>query len=131
MSLLAWGALGLGVVGCAPKKAQVTGQVTQGATPIRGKEHERLTVVFIPLEGSKRNKGLVYEATVDQEEGTYEIVVPLGQYRVCITQPTVNLTDKFGNAFGQRLSPIVRDVTGDAVIDIDLDKPNPEASPDE
>jgi hypothetical protein len=61
---------------------------------------------------------------VDQEAGTYEVVVPVGRYRICVTQYTESLADRFDNKFGQGSSPIVRDINAGQVLNIDLNNPD-------
>jgi hypothetical protein len=123
LCLLAFAPLALGVAGCGPRKVKVYGKLTQGAKPLRGTEEEPIRVAFTPYDENKPSKGPVYLATVDQATATYEVVVPVGRYRICVSQFTANLSDRFDNAFGEGFSPIVRDVTEDGPLDLDLNKP--------
>src|SRR5437588_536889 len=103
-------ATALGVAGCGPKKVKVQGKLMQGKTPLRGSEREPIHVTFTGYDENKPSKGPVYLASVNQEAGTYEVIVPVGRYRISVLQFTADLSDRFDNAFGEGVSPIIRDV---------------------
>jgi hypothetical protein len=121
--LLVWLVVCVALAGCA-RKVKVTGKVTEGATPLQGADRQPLMVRFTPTDEKQRQKHPVYEATVDQKAGTYEVVVPRGQYRICIIQFTDGLQDRFENKFGEGVSPIIRDIKGSQVEDVDVTRPN-------
>src|SRR5438094_243824 len=121
--LLACAVLALGVAGCGPKKVKVHGKLMHGKKPLRGNAREPIQVVFTAYDEKKPRRGAIYLATVDDKAGTYEVMVPVGRYRISVLHFTRDLSDRFDNAFGEGVSPIIRDVTGEGELDIDLSKP--------
>lgn len=77
---------------------------------------------FVPAEGNPATE--TYGAVVDAE-GKFDMPggMPPGKYKVAVRQwDPYPQTDKLGGKFSATATPIVRDVTGDQPIEIDLDK---------
>jgi hypothetical protein len=111
------------LVGCAKKTASVRGKLTDGPSALTAGERDRVTVTFCPYPPSAEVESPSCTAKVNQAEGTYEVQVPPGKYRISVLA-FVGMTDKFQGAFSPTASQILRDVTGDQTIDLDLSKPD-------
>ena len=108
------------VMGCGTRKVKVHGKLTYGATPVKGAEREPLVVTFSPYNGEGKPDGKPVAAEVNQEAGTYEATVPVGKLRICISRFQADLTDQFNGTFAQGQSPILKDVSEDAEINVDF-----------
>jgi hypothetical protein len=106
--------------GCGARKVKVHGKLTEGPLPVKGAERQPIVVTFCPYNGEGKADGTPYTAEVDQENGNYEVIVPVGQHRICISRFQADLSDRFDGAFAQGQSPILRDVNDEAAIDLDL-----------
>lgn len=112
----------LTAAGCGPKKVTVQGKLTNGADPITGSRDGPTSMSFVPL-GEGGNAGPGIEAPVDQETATYKVVIPVGKYRVAVRHYLPGFKEQFSNRFSEAASPIIREVTGDQQLDIDVQKP--------
>jgi hypothetical protein len=110
------------VAGCGTKKVKVRGNLTEGTKALKGGEREPIVVTFCPYNGEGKPDGRPYPADVDQEKGTYEAIVPVGQHRICISRFQADLSDRFDGVFAQGQSPSIRDVSDEMEINLDLSK---------
>ncbi|HEY7157619.1 MAG TPA: hypothetical protein VH575_26925 [Gemmataceae bacterium] len=119
----------LGVAGCGAKTVKVHGKLTYGSTALKGKDHEPIVVEFCPYNDKDEEDGPACRAEVDQDSGTYEVVVPTGRHRVCICCYQEDLSDKFQGVFAPGQSPIIRDIQSSSEINLDLQQLKQEAGP--
>ncbi len=119
----------LSAAGCGVKTVKVHGKLTYGSTALKGTDHEPIVVEFCPYNGEEKEDGPACRAEVDQDNGTYEVVVPTGKHRVCISCYKEDLSDKFEGVFAPGQSPILRDVRNDTEINLDLLQLKREAGP--
>ena len=118
--LLACALVCLLATGCGPKKVKVHGKLTYGAKTLKGAEREPIVVTFCPYNGEDTPDGMSYTAEVDQEQGTYEAIVPVGRHRICISRFQADLSDQFEGLFAQGQSPILREVPDATEINLDV-----------
>ena len=112
--------LGLIASGCSGKKVHITGRLTYGGVPLKGTDQEKIRVSFVGHGESARQTSPPVLADVDQEEGTFEVTVRAGSYRISVSHFTDSLQDRYQNAFGEDTSPIIRDLQSDQELDLDL-----------
>jgi hypothetical protein len=124
-SLLAVGC-GEGGGGKEPKLT-VKGKVTDNGTPLAldpklaASKAASIPIRFV-REGDAKN--VFAESAFVNSDGSYEIKVPKGKYRIGIQHLDGPGGDKLKGKFEERKSPIVKDVTTEGQqIDIDLAKP--------
>lgn len=115
VAFTAWGSL---ASGCKAKKVTVRGKVTFASAPVKGTEREPVVIRFTKVEESKNSQ--VFEAQVNQDEGTYTVQLPPGKYQVSVAHFNSGLEDEFGGAFAEGASPITREVKGSDELDFDL-----------
>ncbi len=105
--------------GCGGKKAKVTGKLTWNTTPVTATgQQDKLLVYFYPADEAGKGRQPV-QAAVDRQSGTFEAVVPAGKYRIAV-QKFTGMQEQFNNSFAGGKSPIVRDVSADGQIELDL-----------
>ena len=120
----------LSCLGCGgetgPKLVKAHGTVTKGGEVLQVAGRDigvgMVQLEFIPAEGNPATE--TYGAVVDAE-GKFDMPggMPPGKYKVAVRQwDPYPQTDKLGGKFAATATPIVRDVTGDQPIEIDLDK---------
>ena len=108
-------------------KIAVKGKVTKGGTPITlnpqlaAAKAARREVRFL-REGAGASPS-VSEMAFANADGTFEVKIPKGKYRIGVQHFENAPGDLLGNKFELRSTPIVREVAGDAELNIDLDKP--------
>jgi hypothetical protein len=119
-SLLACALVVLLATGCGARKVKVHGKLTYGAAPVTGAEREPLVVTFCPFNGEGKPDGPPFYAQVNQETGAYEAMIPAGKHRICISCFQADLSDQFNGMFAPGQSPIIRDVSDEAEINVDL-----------
>jgi hypothetical protein len=109
-----------------PSKCRITGTITRDGKPLEWKDNFcYLLVIFASTDRQRHPE--IYRFEGDTKDGTYVLTnVPPGEYRVSITQlDEPRFHDQLELAYGLNNSPIVREVKGDGVIDIDLPKELP------
>jgi hypothetical protein len=82
-------------------------------------------VIFIPIVEDRDDSARQRAAGVRQEAGTYTLPgLPAGKYRISVRAAN-RQTDKdlLGERFSEGTSAIIRDITGDQTIDLNLDRP--------
>ncbi len=104
--------------GCEAKKVTVRGKVSYASSPLKGTEREPVVIRFTKLEEKKRVK--VFDAQVNQDEGTFRVQLPPGKYQVSVAHFNADLEDEFDGFFAEGASPITREIKGNEEIDIDL-----------
>jgi hypothetical protein len=68
--------------GCGgPKKVKVSGTVIRGGEPFKVSPKTYVTITFAPAD---QISGSTYPARFNQEQGSYQVVVPPGKYRVAL-----------------------------------------------
>jgi hypothetical protein len=122
-------------VGCSPggppqePTVGVKGKLTNAGQPLpviasmAEQKSSRPMLSFIRAgEGAQ---GSVSVPALTGPDGSFEVRVPKGKYRIGVQQPYAPPEQqKLLSRFGQRNSPIVREITGDGQeLDIDLSKP--------
>ena len=133
--VLACVSLALTLPGCTSGPPRVTGvhgrlldkgqplQIPQGLPP--GDPGVRVT--FYPMD---EKAGTEAQQAVVNPDGTFTVPgndrkgIPPGKYRIGVALGAFGTPDKLKGAFGEKNSPIVRDVTGAEEIVIDVGKPN-------
>jgi hypothetical protein len=117
--------LALLLTGCGPRRVTVSGKLTVAGEPLKGTPNEPTSMRFVPvLEGNASHPG--YEANVTQETGEYKVVVPVGKYRIAVRHFLPGFKEQFGNKFTESSSTIVREVSDNQQINLDLSKPTGE-----
>jgi hypothetical protein len=116
----------LGLAGCAKpvKKVAIQGAITQNGKPVTTSSRGFVQVIFYPGDATVQNATSV-PAVVDSQKGTYEVsAIPVGKYKVAVQQlDPAPATDKLKGAFNATNTKIVRDITADGKVDIDLAQP--------
>jgi hypothetical protein len=125
--------LSLSLASCrsSPTLFKVTGRLTKGGRPLKVQPNVgRLEVLFYPVTDNPEELVDPYEVGIDLETGTFEVPgkdrkgIPAGKYRVCVVWMDDGMNDKLKGQFSlEKPSPIIREVTGDVNLEIDLDKP--------
>ena len=92
-----------------------------GAEPLKGSRDGPTSMSFVPM-GEGGNAGPGMEAIVDQDAATYKVVIPVGKYRIAVRHYLPGFKEQFNNKFSEADSPIIRDVTGDQQLDVDVQK---------
>jgi hypothetical protein len=127
--------LALALPGCqsgTPKVTGVHGRLLDKGQPLQlpsgmppGDPGVRVT--FYPTDEEKQGKEA--QQAVVNSDGTFTVpgndrkgIIP-GKYRIGVTLGAFGGTDKLKGAFDPKTSPIVRDVTGNEEIIIDIGKP--------
>ena len=122
-------ALGLAVSlavlsGCA-RPVPVRGRLLYNGEPLRGRGPDDITMTFCRVVDGKDQLGELKRVEVNQEQGTFQLPVGLvpGKYRITVhqTDPQTH-KDRFGGAFAQGVSPLIREVTGKEELVLDLAK---------
>jgi hypothetical protein len=128
-------ALALFWVGCSgghsgEATVPVKGKVTDGGKPLAldpklaAAKAASVQVRFLPADES--GKGTSATAFADPD-GTFEVTggLPKGKYRIAVMyyDGSAGGGDKLGGKFDERNSPIVREITGEGDVVIDLSKP--------
>lgn len=123
LALLFLGGLLL-VAGCAGGSASAKGKLTFKDKPLKGSEEAPIQVSFCPIVNDEdRFEGLKI-ATVDQDNGTYEVTgLSPGKYRIAVVHESGPGEDAFEGRFGEGESPIIREVKGNDEINLELFQP--------
>jgi hypothetical protein len=120
------GGVWAGIAFWPPAKCRITGTITRDGKPLEWKEgYVYLQVIYASTDRKAHPE--IYRCEADPSTGAYVITnIPHGMYLVSITQfDKVRVHDQLQFAYGLRNSPIVREVKGDGVLDIDLEKETP------
>jgi hypothetical protein len=112
--------------GCntGPRKVTVNGKVTRGGQAVTASNQGMVMLILVP-QVAEGEHYTTYPANYNKEDGTFTIAnVPVGKYRVelQILDPYPS-NDLLKGAFSGATSPLVREITGDGPLEIDLDKP--------
>ncbi len=110
--------------------AKVKGNLLFNGTPFVSKHNGSLTVKFIPIveEGQPFD---TFIADVNREDGSFVVVgraedgIPVGKYRISIDQMVMNMppeVEAMNRRFSPEVSRIIREITGNETIQIDLAK---------
>ena len=112
-----------------PGTAKVTGRVTNGGAPLKVEGREiglgMVTIGFCPLANDNAARAESASAMLDAE-GNFEVIegVKPGNYLITVRQwdpyPQV---DRLGRKFDERNSKIIREITEDVELIIDVSKP--------
>jgi hypothetical protein len=118
------------LAGChsGPAKVDVTGKVTNKGELLKvGKQGVIQVIFYLYPDVKEGNPVTGHPAKVNKETGTFDIKgLPVGKYLIAVEQfDPYPRTDLLEGAFDRKNSPIVRDVTGQEPIDIDLAKEAP------
>lgn len=110
---------------------KLTGTVTDGGTPIHVEGLENatgmITVGFCPIEGDGKGQARIEStAAMVAADGTFEVVdgIEPGTYVVTVRawEPYPQV-DKLKGKFSENRSKIIREITGDTVLEIDVANP--------
>ncbi len=129
-------AMALAAAGCGPpaeKTVTVRGKVTDAGAPlvVEGRDIGlgMVQIHFYRIEEAGGQSSDPYSALV-QEDGTFEIAghsrpgIPPGKYRIAVYQwDPYPQTDRLEGRFSETESPIVREISTDAELDLDLSRP--------
>jgi hypothetical protein len=75
----------LALPGCTPKMVKVSGKLVRNGQVVTFSEETYVTVQFIPVDLQAGRKS--FAATVNRPEGTYEVHLPPGKYRLSLLVP--------------------------------------------
>ncbi len=89
----------LAVAGCTPKTVKVSGKLVHNGQVATFTEDTYVTLQFIPVDAQAGRKS--YPATVNRPQGSYEVQLPAGKYRVSLLVPPKN----FDMSQGQFMPP--------------------------
>jgi len=113
------------VAGCGGGGYRVTGKLTKGGAPIKVSEKGLIQMAFI--EESDKQAVNPFPVSVNKD-GTFEVNgraelkgPPAGKYRVSVEliDPYPG-TDKFQGKYSKQNSPIIKEVTGNQELTVDL-----------
>ena len=130
-SVLAVAMLALLAAGCpggaeGPVPVPVTGTVTDAGSPLVVENpkygYRWVEVTFHAIEADGQATGPAQSAEV-QPDGSFSIEIPEGKYKIAVHQFTNPGEDKLGGKFAFPDTPITREVTRNANIEIDVSKP--------
>ena len=76
------------VPGCTPKTVKVTGKLVKNGQVQTFAEDLYVTLQFVPLDPQAGRKS--YSATLNRPQGTYDVQLPAGKYRVSLFVPPTN-----------------------------------------
>jgi hypothetical protein len=123
---LALAACLLGVGGCS-RSVPVSGRLLYNGEPLRGRAPDDIIMTFCPLVDGKDQMAELKRVEVDQAAGTFQLPVGLvpGKYRIAVhvLDPATG-KDRLEDAFTEGTSPIVREITGQQELVLDLAKPS-------
>jgi hypothetical protein len=105
-------------------RCSISGTVTRDGKPLEWKtDHGVLLVLFVPLD-RERDRNVYRALKTDARTGQYAIDnIPPGSYRVSIQQQDPDSRyDLLHFTLSIKDSPIIKEVTGDEVIDINIAK---------
>jgi hypothetical protein len=131
-SLLVLACVSLAGCGGPPRLTGVHGRLLDRGQPLHLPEglppgDPGARVTFYPLE---EKEGTEAQQAAVSPDGTFTLpgndrngIVP-GKYRVGVALGAFGTPDRLKGAFGEKTSPLVRDVTGGEEIVIDVGKPN-------
>ncbi len=113
--------------GCSgPKLVPAKGKIVSGGQPLKMGPQGVLQIILVPDEGAKAGEFTTYPADVDKEAGTFEVGggVPPGKYRIAVLWlDPYPMKDKLNGKFTFEKTPLLRDVTGEGLLEIDLANP--------
>lgn len=111
-----------------PKLAKVKGNLLFNGMPYVAKHNGSVSVKFIPIVESGQPSEYAI-ADVNREDGSFVVLgragggIPPGKYRIVIDQMVIDPppeVERMNQRFRADTSKIVREVTGDSAISIDL-----------
>jgi len=118
--------------GCKQEKLVIArGRVTCNGQPLQVKDAPvlgRVAVSFIPVSEELRTRIGPQSALVNQEDGTFTVGgadgrgIPPSQYRIAVYQYDPYPTDQLKGRFREDSTQILREVTGEGDIEIDVSK---------
>jgi len=134
MSVLFFGFLGLTVAGCGepsgPPRIQVSGQVSNNGEVLKVKPMVgKVQVTFYPVVETGKPAGDPQEAVIMPNgdftvPGTDGKGIVAGKYKIAVRQwEEFPNKDVLNGKFDDKNTPIVRDITGEEDIIIDVGKP--------
>jgi hypothetical protein len=100
----------------------IHGKITNAGKPVTTSSKGFVQVSFQPAAGGTSTP---FPAVVDSQQGTFTVdQIPQGRYKVAVQQmDPAPVTDKLKGAFSAGKTPIVREVTEDGEVNIDLARP--------
>jgi hypothetical protein len=75
----------LAVPGCTPKVVKVTGKLVRNGQVAIFPDDAYVTLQFIPVDQQAGRRS--YSATLNRPQGTYEVSLPTGKYRISLFVP--------------------------------------------
>src|SRR5262249_50702396 len=84
----------LALPGCKPKMVKVSGKLVRNGQVVTFAEEDYVTLQFIPVDQEEGRKS--YPATLNRPQGTYELELPAGKYRVSLFVPPKNFDQTKG-----------------------------------
>ena len=119
------GLSGCGKGGPKPEPTvHVTGKVLYQGKPLpvdanpKQLDATRLSLTFLRINEDKPG---ISKSTHVKQDGSFEIDIPVGKYRIAVTYgPVVNGPDPVGDKFTEEDSPIVKEINGECNIEIEL-----------
>ena len=135
LSVLACVPLALTLPGCGGPRVTPGGRLLDKGQPLQIPQQglppgdPGVRVIFLPMEPEKEGTAQ-QPAVVNVQDATFTVpgndgrgIAP-GKYRISIALGAYGTPDKLKGAFGEKNSPVVRDVTGAEEIVIDVSKPS-------
>jgi hypothetical protein len=109
-----------------PVPVPIQGTVTDGGNPLVVENpqygYRWVEIAFHEIGDDGQPTGPAVSAEV-QPDGSFNLEVPVGKYQVAVYQWTEPGQDELQGRFAHPKSPITRDVTANANIEIDVSKP--------
>lgn len=111
--------------GKSVRKVALHGKITNNGQPLITSNKGFVQIMFHPVQEGGEQTSTPVPAIVDSQKGTFEVdEIPVGKYKVAVQQmDPAPVTDKLKGAFAYGRSNIVREVTDDGEMNIDLAKP--------
>jgi hypothetical protein len=147
----------LALAGCGGGEVKVSGKLLKGGVKYAPPEGHRITITLVAIEAKDAaGRSIVdepFQAMLGEDGESFTVPgregrgIPPGKYRFAVTQrmtreafeaakpeappgkpPITRESDFLENKFGEKTSPIVREINGSGSLVIDLDKPTEGAS---
>lgn len=101
-------------IGCSSDAPDETlsGKITRNGQPLVLQPGEQIVVVAYELDAQGRLDNKSYDATVDPTDGSYEMGIGPGKYRISVVIVKAGEGDALKGQYSQESSPITVDVEG-------------------
>jgi hypothetical protein len=121
--------------GCSsgPRLVRVKGQLLYNQKPLPVSAKAGVTITFTAMDAGDNPPFFTAEQPFNREESTFVVSgpngrgIPVGKYRIAVSQKMAGQlppdVETMNETFSRKSSPIVREVTGEEPITIDLSKP--------